>query len=195
MMNTLTYFPTFEMASCDGWCSAPNSLTQNDDHASVIQATMARRPPQTLSSAFGGFINPAAMPAAPSDLASIGKHSFAPFDVRPACSQFSPKSAAVRAELSPHGIPAVTPKRFFPSSLQKAFSCRGPWPDCFQFSTRVLFPPALFRITNRQALEKAARSRQPIPLDRNLRIAQFRGGPTTAEAHTRHISTESGMGG
>jgi hypothetical protein len=55
---------------------------------------------------------------------------------------------------------------------------------------RPLSPRAPFRIVNRPALEKTAQSRHPIPLTRKLRIAQFRGRPTTAEAQTRHISTD-----
>jgi hypothetical protein len=43
-------------------------------------------------------------------------------------------------------------------------------------------------------LEKAAHPRHPIPLTRNLRIAQYRGRPTTAEAQPRHISHESETG-
>jgi hypothetical protein len=68
-------------------------------------------------------------------------------------------------------------KTLLPVRPRKAFSCRGPWPDYFQFSTRApSCPRAPFRIANRPALEKAAPPRHPIPLTRNLRIAQFRGG-------------------
>jgi hypothetical protein len=59
---------------------------------------------------------------------------------------------------------------------------------------RTLLPRAPFRIANRPALEKGAQLRQPIPLTRNLRIAQSRGGPTTAEAQPRHISRQSETG-
>jgi hypothetical protein len=43
-------------------------------------------------------------------------------------------------------------------------------------------PRAPFRIANRPALDKAAHPRHPIPLTRNLRIAQCRGGPTTGRS-------------
>jgi hypothetical protein len=41
----------------------------------------------------------------------------------------------------------------------------------------------------------AAHSRHPIPLTKNFSIAQYRGRQTTAEAQTRHISTEFLMWG
>jgi hypothetical protein len=61
----------------------------------------------------------------------------------------------------------------FPLHPRKAFSCRGPWPDYFQFSTRApSFPRAPFRIANRPALDQEAHSRRPTHLSSNLRLAQ-----------------------
>jgi hypothetical protein len=100
------------------------------------------------------------------------------------------------AEPKPHVIPAATPKRFSPPPCKKRSRDAARGPDCFQFSTRApSFPRAPLRIANRPALEKAAQSRHPIPLTKNLRIAQYKGRPSTAEAQTRHISTEFLMRG
>jgi hypothetical protein len=96
---------------------------------------------------------------------------------------------------APHGSPPRHQNAFSPSPSKKRSRVAAPGRTVFNSPrARPLSPRAPFRIANRPALEKAAQSRHPIPLTRNLRIAQFRGGPTTAEAQTRHISTDFVMG-
>jgi hypothetical protein len=109
----------------------------------------------------------------------------------------APAAAAAWAESKPHSIPHRDTKTLFPPSPSKKRSrVAASWPGYFQFFTRApSYPRAPFRIANRPALDKAAHPRHPIPLARNLRIAQFRGGPTTPKAQTRQISTEFVMGG
>jgi hypothetical protein len=79
----------------------------------------------------------------------------------------------------PNGI--CSPPRHqnaFPLSPSKSVLVSRPQAGLFSIlHTRALFyPRAPFRIANRPASDMAAHSRHPIPLTRNLRIAQSRGG-------------------
>ncbi len=85
-------------------------------------------------------------------------------------------------------------KTLFPLHPLKSVLVARPLAGLFSIlHARALLPRAPFRIANRPALNQAAHPRHPIPLTKNLRIAQYRGRPT-AKAQTRHISQESEMG-
>ncbi len=93
------------------------------------------------------------------------------------------------------GSPPPTPKRFSPLHPRKAFSCRGPWPDCFQFSTRApSFPLRSAPNCKQTGIGKGGAVAPPSTFDWDLRMAQSDIAETTVEAQLRHILNDSEMG-